>query len=59
VLEASGLVATRRIGRVRVCRVKRRRLAMMEGWIVAQSLWKRRLKRLTVILVRMDGDGGG
>jgi DNA-binding transcriptional ArsR family regulator len=47
VLEASGLVASEKVGRVRTCRVQPASLAPVERWVVAQrSTWERRLDRL-------------
>src|SRR5438128_1172779 len=45
-LEASGLVASRKTGRVRTCRVVPEALAAAEGWIQAQrAIWEARLDR--------------
>jgi DNA-binding transcriptional ArsR family regulator len=47
VLEASGLIVSEKVGRVRTCRVEPAALAPMERWVIAQrSTWERRLDRL-------------
>ena len=47
VLEACGLVTSRKTGRVRVCRLAPRRLAAAERWIEQQRAhWERRLGQL-------------
>ena len=46
-LEASGLVATEKVGRVRTCRIEPKALSRVEGWISdRRSSWERRLDRL-------------
>ena len=46
VLEESGLISTRKIGRVRTCRIRKRKLAAAESWIVQQrALWEGRTDR--------------
>jgi len=47
VLEDSGLIATQKVGRVRTCRIKPRRLAAAEAWLVEQrTLWEERTDRM-------------
>ncbi len=47
VLEASGLVSTTKVGRVRTCRIEPDALSMAERWIAARrTSWERRLDRL-------------
>ena len=47
VLEASGLVRTEKVGRVRTCHVETKALRMAEQWINERRLlWERRLDRL-------------
>jgi DNA-binding transcriptional ArsR family regulator len=47
VLEASGLVATEKIGRVRTCRIEPKGLGTVERWISdRRSAWERRFDRL-------------
>jgi DNA-binding transcriptional ArsR family regulator len=46
-LEASGLVATEKVGRVRTCRIEPKALGQVERWISERrSSWERRLDRL-------------
>ena len=56
VLEASGLISTRKVGRVRTCRVERDALAVAEGWIAERMLWERRFGRLGEVLARLGDD---
>jgi DNA-binding transcriptional ArsR family regulator len=47
VLEASGLVRSRKVGRTRTCSINPIGLRAAEGWISERrSLWERRLDRL-------------
>jgi DNA-binding transcriptional ArsR family regulator len=47
VLEASGVVTSRKEGRVRTCQVEPRALTAAERWIMERrQLWERRLDRL-------------
>ncbi|TIS48585.1 helix-turn-helix transcriptional regulator [Mesorhizobium sp.] len=47
VLEASGLVSTEKLGRVRTCRIEPKALSAAERWINERRLaWERRLDRL-------------
>jgi DNA-binding transcriptional ArsR family regulator len=47
VLEASGLVRSEKIGRVRTCRIEPTALRMAEQWITERrTSWERRLDRL-------------
>ncbi len=51
VLEASGLVDTRKSGRVRTCRLDPERLDELQDWIAARrGAWERRLDRLGEVL---------
>ena len=51
VLEASGLVASEKVGRVRTCRIEPRALSQAEHWIAERrALWERRLDRLGAFL---------
>jgi DNA-binding transcriptional ArsR family regulator len=48
VLEASGLVRSEKVGRVRTCRMEPAALRPVERWIGARrSSWERRLDRLS------------
>jgi len=47
VLEASGLVRSEKVGRVRTCRIEPQALTSAEGWIMERRReWERRLDRL-------------
>jgi DNA-binding transcriptional ArsR family regulator len=47
VLEASGLIRTEKLGRVRTCRIEPRALRTAEKWInERRATWERRLDRL-------------
>jgi DNA-binding transcriptional ArsR family regulator len=47
VLEASGIVRSRKIGRVRTCRIEQSALRTAEEWIAGRrASWERRLDRL-------------
>ena len=51
VLEASGLVRSEKIGRVRTCHVETKALRLAEQWINERRLlWERRLDRLGTFL---------
>jgi len=51
VLEASGLVKSEKVGRVRTCRVDPAALSLAERWINQRRLaWERRLDRLAEVL---------
>ncbi|BBG03415.1 ArsR family transcriptional regulator [Pseudonocardia autotrophica] len=46
-LEVSGLIRTRKSGRVRTCTLNRDRLALVDDWLTEQrELWERRTDRL-------------
>ena len=58
VLEASGLVSSRKVGRVRTCRVDPRALSLAERWINdRRSEWERRLDRLGDYLAILKTEG--
>src|SRR5579863_497874 len=51
VLEESGLVQSRKVGRVRTCRVDPKILSQAEGWIAERrQMWERHLDRLGAFL---------
>ena len=51
VLEASGLVASEKVGRVRTCRIEPAVLRSVEHWIAERRTdWERRLDRLGDVL---------
>jgi DNA-binding transcriptional ArsR family regulator len=57
VLEASGLVRSEKVGRVRTCRIEPKVLRMAEQWITErQTSWERRLDRLGDYLAEQDDE---
>lgn len=51
VLEDAQLIATRRIGRERICRLETKRLKAAADWIGARATqWERKLDRLGALL---------
>jgi DNA-binding transcriptional ArsR family regulator len=55
VLEASGLVYTEKVGRVRTCRIEPEGLSVVERWIAdRRSIWERRFDRLGDLLAETD-----
>lgn len=60
VLEASGLVRTEKVGRVRTCQADPKALALAERWINQRRLmWERKLDRLGDLLASAPGDDNG
>ena len=58
VLEASGLIASRKTGRVRTCSLDPDALRSAEQWLTdRRSVWERRLDRLGAVLDELDGNG--
>jgi DNA-binding transcriptional ArsR family regulator len=54
ILEASGLVRSRKIGRVRTCSIEPSALSLAEQWIVQRRAdWERRLDRLDTYLASL------
>ena len=59
VLEASGLVASQKVGRVRTCQIRPGALSLAEQWINARRTeWERRLDRLGQYLADHPEDEG-
>jgi DNA-binding transcriptional ArsR family regulator len=53
ILEASGLVRSNKVGRVRICRVEPTALRSAEDWFAGRrSQWERRLDRLSEVLTQ-------
>lgn len=51
VLESSGLISTKKVGRVRTCKIKPKKLAAAETWINGQrALWEASLDRLAALV---------
>jgi DNA-binding transcriptional ArsR family regulator len=47
VLEESGLIHTRKVGRVRTCRIEPQALRLLDHWMTPRRrLWDRRLQRI-------------
>ncbi|RIH77275.1 HTH-type transcriptional regulator [Calidithermus terrae] len=58
VLEASGLVRSRKVGRVRTCELEPAALQPVEQWIgERRKSWERRLDRLGEFLAQGAGEG--
>jgi DNA-binding transcriptional ArsR family regulator len=56
VLEDSGLVRSRKRGRVRTYAIVPKRLRQAENWLGAQrALWENRLDRLDAYLIELEG----
>jgi DNA-binding transcriptional ArsR family regulator len=57
VLEASGLVRSEKVGRVRTCRIEPSALRTAEHWITERrTSWERRLDRLGEVLAEQPDD---
>jgi DNA-binding transcriptional ArsR family regulator len=55
VLEESGVVRSKKVGRVRTCRLEPDGLKLAERWIAERrTLWERRLDRLGELLAEDD-----
>lgn len=56
VLEASGLVRSEKVGRVRTCRIEPGALRMAQEWIAGRrARWERRLDRLGAYRAEQEG----
>jgi DNA-binding transcriptional ArsR family regulator len=57
VLEASGLVRSKKVGRVRTCHLELKMLDTAETWIEARrQMWQRRLDRLDTYLASLPDE---
>ena len=57
VLEASGLIGSKKIGRIRTCTLKPRKLAAAERWFGEQrALWESRYNNLDNLLSGLSGE---
>src|SRR5918992_5609997 len=57
VLEASGLVRSRKVGRVRTCRIEPMALRRAEQWIAARrTTWEERLDLLGDVLAELPAE---
>jgi DNA-binding transcriptional ArsR family regulator len=60
VLEASGLISTRKVGRVRTCQLEAGALQQVEHWVEARRTeWERRLDRLDAYLAETSPETSG
>jgi len=60
VLEAAGLVRSRKVGRVRTCAIEPRALSQAEVWISARrGEWEHRLDLLGAYLQTLETEGDG
>lgn len=59
VLEASGLVHSEKLGRVRTCRIEPPALRLVEQWISERrTTWERRFDRLGKVLAELPDEPG-
>lgn len=57
VLESTGLIRTRKSGRVRTCALERRKLVAAERWFDQQrAIWASRFENLDNLLEQLSGD---
>jgi DNA-binding transcriptional ArsR family regulator len=55
VLEASGLIASRKVGRVRTCELEPQKLAAVERWFGEQrAIWESRYQNLEILLAKVN-----
>ena len=60
VLEAAGLVRSKKVGRVRTCAIEPQALSQVEQWINARRIeWEHRLDRLGGYLKTLENEGDG
>jgi DNA-binding transcriptional ArsR family regulator len=58
VLEAAGLVRSKKVGRVRTCAIEPETLKLVEQWISTRRLeWEQRLDRLDAYLRILESEG--
>ena len=56
-LETSGLIRTRKVGRVRTCALNRDRLGLVDDWLAEQRhLWEQRTDRLDRFVTEQQKD---
>ncbi len=56
-LEESGFVVSRKVGRVRTCRIDAKRLDAAQNWLASQrALWEARLDRMDAFVLEMDDE---
>jgi DNA-binding transcriptional ArsR family regulator len=60
VLEAAGLMRSKKVGRVRTCAIEPKALSRVEQWINARRIdWEHRFDRLGDYLKTLDNQGDG
>jgi hypothetical protein len=53
--EASGLIASRKVGRVRTCELEPQKLAAVERWFGEQrAIWESRYQNLDILLAKVN-----
>ncbi|MBU6493048.1 MAG: ArsR family transcriptional regulator [Burkholderiales bacterium] len=58
VLEGTGLIRSRKIGRIRTCTLEREKLAAAERWFEEQrAIWAMRYDNLDNLLEKLQGEG--
>jgi DNA-binding transcriptional ArsR family regulator len=58
-LEESGFVTSRKVGRVRTCRIDHKKLDAAQGWLAKQrSMWESRFDRMDQFLLNNEDDDG-
>lgn len=59
VLESSGLIASKKVGRVRTCTLRRENLTAAEKWFNEQrAAWESRYENLDSLLTTLKGEEG-
>jgi DNA-binding transcriptional ArsR family regulator len=54
-LQESGLIVTRKQGRVRICALEKKRFALVDGWLAEQrAIWEGRTDRLALFVESHD-----
>jgi DNA-binding transcriptional ArsR family regulator len=60
ILERTGLIRSRKSGRIRTCRLQQKKLAAAERWFADQrSLWASRYQNLDSLLETLTGEDHG
>ncbi len=57
ILEETGLIRSRKVGRIRTCELEHRNLAAVEVWLGEQrAIWKSRYQNLDGLLAQLNGE---
>jgi DNA-binding transcriptional ArsR family regulator len=57
ILEATGLIRSTKVGRIRTCELERKNLAAVEAWLGEQrAIWTSRYTNLDGLLARLNGE---